>query len=264
MKVKVLIENESISEDLISEHGLSLYIEVKNKKILFDTGMTGSFIKNAYKMGINLLDIDTLILSHGHYDHGGGILDFFKINTRATVFMHREVFKKYYNGSKYIGLDENIILYSNRINFINNDVLLDNDIAIKVVSNKYLKYNIDSSGLMVFENDEFKDDLFNHEIYLEIIENGRKYLISGCSHRGILNLCEIFKPDIFIGGFHLKKIDDIEIIKKIGSKLLEYNIDYYTCHCTGDKQFEVLKSILKKRICKISTGCILKYGDEYD
>ena len=48
MKVKVLIENESISEDLISEHGLSLYIEVKNKKILFDTGMTGSFIKNAY------------------------------------------------------------------------------------------------------------------------------------------------------------------------------------------------------------------------
>lgn len=263
MKIKVLIENDSVNEDLISEHGLSLYIEVKNKKILFDTGMTGSFIKNAYKMGINLSDVDTLIISHGHYDHGGGMIDFFKINTRATIFMHSEAFKKHYNGSKYIGLDENI-LYSKRINFISNDVLLYNNIAIKVISNRDLKYKIDSSGLTVLKNGEFKDDLFNHEIYLEIIEDGRKYLISGCSHRGILNLCEIFKPDIFIGGFHLKKIDDIEIIKNIGSKLLDYNIDYYTCHCTGDKQFSMLKSILGEKICKISTGCILKYGEEYD
>ena len=78
MKITVLTENtisknieESLAEKLKAEHGLSLFIETENHKILFDMGQTNLFLKNAKNLNINLEDVDFAVLSHGHYDHGG-------------------------------------------------------------------------------------------------------------------------------------------------------------------------------------------------
>ena len=73
MIIKVLVENNSISEDLGSEHGLSLYIEANGRKILFDTGASELYLENAKKMDVNIADAELLVLSHGHFDHGGGL-----------------------------------------------------------------------------------------------------------------------------------------------------------------------------------------------
>ena len=80
MKVQVLLENTSLSEALKAEHGLSLYIETGKHKILFDMGQTDAFADNAEKMGIDLSQVDFAILSHGHYDHGGGLKYFMEIH----------------------------------------------------------------------------------------------------------------------------------------------------------------------------------------
>ena len=72
MKLTVLMENTTVREDLTAEHGLSLYIEANGKRILFDTGASATFADNAEKLGIDLSQVDLCILSHGHYDHGGG------------------------------------------------------------------------------------------------------------------------------------------------------------------------------------------------
>ena len=106
MKITVLTENTSVSPDIGAEHGLSLYIETDNSKILFDMGQTELFAANASKLGVNLTSVDVAVLSHGHYDHGGGLKKFLEINPKASVYLHKRAFEPHYNGTeKYIGLD---------------------------------------------------------------------------------------------------------------------------------------------------------------
>ena len=74
LRITTLIEDEQDQEkQLLFEHGFSLYIEFEGKNILFDTGQTGAFVKNAVRLQKNLKDLNYVIVSHGHYDHGGGI-----------------------------------------------------------------------------------------------------------------------------------------------------------------------------------------------
>ena len=85
MKLYTLMENTTCRDDLACEHGLSLYMETGTHKILFDTGKTGAFADNAKKMGVDLCQVDLCVLSHGHFDHGGGIARFLEENTKAPV-----------------------------------------------------------------------------------------------------------------------------------------------------------------------------------
>lgn len=72
MNLRVLMDNLTYHRNLISEHGLSYLITDGHLKILFDTGQSGNFIKNSISLGIDLVEVDYLVLSHGHYDHTGG------------------------------------------------------------------------------------------------------------------------------------------------------------------------------------------------
>jgi 7,8-dihydropterin-6-yl-methyl-4-(beta-D-ribofuranosyl)aminobenzene 5'-phosphate synthase len=113
MIIKTLVENTSISKDLGSEHGLSLYIEANGRKILFDVGASELFFENAKKLDADISDVDYLVISHGHYDHGGGLEVFLQENKKAEVFLQRLAFGKYYairpnNELSYIGLDEKL------------------------------------------------------------------------------------------------------------------------------------------------------------
>ena len=76
MKIIAVMEDTCGNGFCAFEHGLSVYVETKKHKILLDTGATGAFAENAKKLGIDLKAIDTVVLSHGHYDHSGGILTF--------------------------------------------------------------------------------------------------------------------------------------------------------------------------------------------
>ena len=84
MLIKTLVENTAISKDFGSEHGLSLYIETKKHKILFDVGASELFLKNAKKLDVSIADVDFLVISHGHYDHGGGLKSFIPAIAQAS------------------------------------------------------------------------------------------------------------------------------------------------------------------------------------
>ena len=104
MKIVTLIENLVYKKELYAEHGLAFYIETENKKILFDTGQTGMFLQNAKTLGICIEDIDVLILSHGHYDHRGGLYPFLPENSKARVYAKKQLFTPKYNGrSRFVG-----------------------------------------------------------------------------------------------------------------------------------------------------------------
>ena len=84
MKVTVLSENTSAC-GLPSEHGLSLYVETNGRKLLFDTGQGDLFARNAEVLGVDLSAVGLAVISHGHYDHGGGLKTFLSLNDSAPV-----------------------------------------------------------------------------------------------------------------------------------------------------------------------------------
>lgn len=253
MRITCLIENTASEKDFICEHGLSLFIETKNKKILFDMGQTDSFAVNAEILGINLKNIDFCVLSHGHYDHGGGLSKFLEVNNSAPVYLNKHAFEPHYNGKdKYIGL--NTALKDNdRLVYVNDDISVCDGISLHSCNDKNEITEIDSGGLTVVKDGKFYPEKFLHEQYMLIEENGKKILISGCSHKGIINICEWFNPDILIGGFHYSKYPLDDKLKLYSERLNNYGTDFYTCHCTGTEQFEFMKKYIKK-LSYLSSG----------
>ena len=250
MKITVLAENTPFSDEFNTEHGLSLYIETEKHKILFDTGQTELFAENAEKLGIDLRDVDFAVISHGHYDHSGGLKKFLELNTSAPVYLSSHAFEPHYSGlEKYIGMDTSLEK-NERLIFTDNFLKIDDDLMLFSCNDKEKLFPLDSAGWYMKSGDELSPDNFIHEQYLMITENGRNILISGCSHKGILNIAHWFSPDVLIGGFHFMKLDvdttDCEKLESSAKILENTGIDFYTCHCTGTAQYEFLKKHINK------------------
>lgn len=260
MRIVTLLENTACREDLCYEHGLSLYIETGNHRILFDAGQTDAFAHNAQKLGIDLSKVDFAVLSHGHYDHGGGLKRFLEINKTAPVYVNRDAFMPHYNGAeKYIGLDEEL-LKSERLIFVDDKLEITPDITLYGGSFP-LPHPIDPAGLTVLEDGVFQPEDFRHEQYLLIQEQGRRVCFSGCSHRGILNIAAHFRADVLIGGFHFMKLNpqkDAQRLFAAAEDLLQYPTAYYTGHCTGAEAYAFMKDIMGSRLNALSTGVLLE------
>lgn len=266
MKIIALVENTTTHNDIDTEHGLSLYIEANGYKILFDMGQSDMFARNAGKLGVDLSQVDICVLSHGHYDHGGGIRTFLEINNKAKVYLNENAFGAHYNGTeKYIGLDTSLLsdeeLVENRIVMVKDEGLeLADGLKLYSCNEKSKEYDLGSFGLTMLEKGEFKDEDFRHEQYLLIEEERKKILISGCSHKGIVDIVNWFKPDVLVGGFHFMKLspeEDMDVLMDAAAKLMANKTKYYTCHCTGCEQFDFLKNIMDEQVEYIGAGDVI-------
>lgn len=272
MKIITLMENTRKDESILAEHGLSLYIETQQHRLLSDCGCTDSFLKNAATLGVDLSTVDSVFLSHGHYDHSGGILPFTKINGNAAIYMQEKALLPYYHKTeteeRYIGIDP-LIADLPQLRLLNGDVILDNELTVfNNVTGRTLwpKGNLELKKKV---GNDFVQDEFDHEQYLVITENTKKVLISGCAHNGILNILEHYHtlynsyPDAVISGFHMRKKteyfeDDIATIKETAAKLCKLPTIFYTGHCTGDIPFDVMKAILGEHLVYVYSGSIIE------
>ena len=246
MKITCLAENTSVSPEIGAEHGLSLYIETKEHKILFDMGQTDLFAKNAEKLGVDLAAVEFAVLSHGHYDHGGGLKRFLEINKAASVYINKYAFEPHYNGTeKYIGLDASL-KGNERLIFTEEKTQICKGITLYSCNARQKNHDLGSFGLNMLQNGELVPDDFRHEQYMLIEENSKRILISGCSHKGILNITEWFEPDVLVGGFHFSKLPLDETLEGYAEYLDGFKTEYYTCHCTGVEQFEFMKKTMNK------------------
>jgi len=254
MKIVTLMENTACCSDFLAEHGLSLYIETGNKKILFDAGQSAAFANNAETLGVDLREVDFAVLSHGHYDHSGGLERFLEINPTAPVYVSSHAFEAHCAGDgRYIGVDTSL-RNSARIRYVAEETALAEGITLYRLENAPM----DTAGLQVEEDGIRKPDDFRHEQYLLLEDKGKRILISGCSHKGILTIMDAFRPDILIGGFHFMKITEEETLREAARKLLAYDTVYYTGHCTGQKQYAVLKTVMEDKLHYIAAGTVLE------
>lgn len=255
MKIVTLIENTACCDGLAAEHGLSLYIESCERRILFDAGQSDAFADNAAALGVDLAAVDTAVLSHGHYDHGGGLMRFMAENSTAPIHINEHAFGPYYNGTdKYIGLDA-ALKGSSRIVFTGDEYTIAPGLTLYSGSGVPQSYSRDAFGLTVKLGMSFVDDDFRHEQYLLIEEDGKRVLVSGCSHKGIVNIVRRFEPDVLIGGFHFTGLDpDGPQLERAARELMGRGTKYYTCHCTGAAQYRRLKQLMGEQIGYLAAG----------
>lgn len=268
MRIVNLIENTEGKSGCVFEHGLSLYIETKKHKLLIDTGATEAFTGNSRKLGVDLKQVDLLILSHGHYDHSGGILSFAKINPDAKIIMQETAKEDYYhkndNMEKYIGIDKRICKLP-QVEYITGDKEIDEEIFI---FSKVTGMRLSPKGnteLKIKKDGNFYQDDFNHEQYAVIKEGNRSILVSGCAHNGILNILDRYKeiygdvPYAVISGFHMKKKceytdEELEIVKETAMELIKTDTKFYTGHCTGEVPYKVMKEYMGKQLVYVHSG----------
>lgn len=272
MKIITLMENTSKSESIRAEHGLSLYIETNNHKILSDCGCTDAFMENAATLGVDLCKVDSVFLSHGHYDHSGGILHFAVINPNASIYMQKNALLPYYHKTeseeRYIGIDP-AIGELEQLTVFSGDNVIDEELALFTnVTGRELwpKGNLELKKKV---GDNFVLDEFDHEQYLVITEGNKKVLISGCAHNGILNILDHYYnlygayPDAVISGFHMKmksgySNEDIATIKETAERLSKLPTKFYTGHCTGEDPYEMMKEIMGEQLDYVYSGSIVE------
>ena len=272
MKIVNLIENTEGNPDCVSAHGLSFYVETKKHKLLLDLGPSEDTLKNATALGINLSDVDTVILSHGHYDHSGGIIPFTKINNKAAIYMQAAATDAYFADDgmdaperyRYIGIDPYIEKLP-QVRFISGDTVIDDELELFTIQKRSHELPFTNKRLLIRKGDEYIRDDFRHEHYLVIRQDGKSVLMSGCAHNGILSILDAYMekygkaPDAVISGFHLMKKtpyreEEIREIEDIARELNKYPTKFFTCHCTGTDAFDIMKTIMGERLSYVHSG----------
>ena len=269
MIIKTLMDNIPLDDSFKSEHGFSLYIETGTHKILFDAGASDLFLQNAQQMLVDLSQVDFAVISHGHYDHGGGLSAFLELNQHAPVYMRHKAFGVYYTRGlaegekKYIGLPKGL-LPNPRFILLNDNMSIDEFLMI-YGDVKRNNFSLPEQNLFKREADQYYPDDFAHEQYLLIREKERLVLFTGCAHRNIINILDDFYarqgcwPTDVIGGFHLMNLAERDFasslaLEKIGEFLLKTTSRFHTNHCTGIVAYQLLKQKLQNRLTYLSAG----------
>lgn len=261
MRIVTLIENLVYGQGLVAEHGLSVYIETEHRKILFDTGQSSLFLQNAQRLGVEIEDIDSLVLSHGHYDHTGGLYPFLEKNSKAKVYAKKDVFTpKYHENKRFIGTRLNEELLKNRFVPIDSTAKLTEGVFImpEIVIHNYEDTHF--QGMYKKVDDKLIPDEFDDELFLVVKKHDQIHVITACSHRGITNICttatDYFGQPVglILGGFHTKNATPsqyqtiIDYFRQLRPKSIG------VCHCTGVDKYAEMRTDINSEVFYNFTG----------
>jgi len=222
--------------------------------------------------------VNSAVISHHHFDHGGGLSRFIELNKSANIFLNdapdgESYFKALGFIKRYIGLDARVFdANPKRFVFVdqNTEILPDVFILPKIEltypkpkGNKYL---------YIKKHSEWRFDEFLHELILVIKEEEGLVVFSGCSHNGIPNIIDTVNKQFggipikaVIGGFHLIGLPMFNTmagskreVEEVGRKTLTYSVEkVYSGHCTGQKAYRVLKGVMGEKLDQLHTGVVI-------
>ncbi len=268
LKITVLVENTAGKRGLLGEHGLSFFIEADNCRFLFDTGQGMTLIHNAEVLGISLQNLDAIALSHGHYDHSGGLPHLLPFSQNTDLYLHPDAILPKYSPRGDIGfsLDEATLRSSFRR-------VITTEKPTKITDGVYLTGSIprnhdleDTGGLFWHDqnHDEVDRILDDQALYLHT-ERGL-VVVLGCAHAGVINTLDYIsqitdQQEIYavIGGMHLLRASHERLMATVAT-LKKYRIQLLGAnHCTGLGAIVFLWQDLKSIDCRdFRVGTILE------
>ncbi|MDL1969717.1 MAG: MBL fold metallo-hydrolase [Candidatus Desulfofervidaceae bacterium] len=269
MQLTVLVNNCVHRPGLKAEHGLSLWLEVENHAYLFDTGASGLVVENARTLGVPLEKASAIILSHGHYDHTGGLLAVLKtIKKKVTIFAHPSIWEKKGHLSE-VGIRNIGIPFSKEVlaeagadfdlfsgpRVIGANMWLTGEIPRKTVFERV------ESSLVHAEGNSWKPDPILDDQALIIKTQKGLVVITGCAHSGIINTItyslEYARTDrlyAVIGGFHLWHASK-EQLRLTMESIRAFKPSYLiTGHCTGLTAAMELKAFFPQQCHFLDVG----------
>ena len=265
MKITVLAENTAACAGVVAEHGLALFVKTGERTILCDGGQSAALLSNAAALGVDLSAVDAAILSHGHYDHSGGVSALAKTYPQIPIYLRQGAAGDFFHGERYIGIDK-VLASGDNCRFISGGVTdLGGGVSVFGGFDNVFDRPFANIGLTVRENGIERPDDFSHEQATVVCENGKRVLISGCAHSGILNILGTFTtlyggmPDAVFSGFHTVKKEpytgaETAQLQLLASALAATGATFFTGHCTGDEAFDVMKPLLGDRLVRMRCG----------
>jgi 7,8-dihydropterin-6-yl-methyl-4-(beta-D-ribofuranosyl)aminobenzene 5'-phosphate synthase len=270
VKITTLIDNSRGATGLANEWGLSLHVEANDHRLLFDSGASPAFAKNAEKLKVDLAKVDMAVLSHGHFDHGGGLGAFFSSNKTAPLCLRRTAdgdhYGKFLFWTRYVGLDRRLLeANEERLSWVETDTEIGPGLHVLVSIPEDEPRPDTRKDLLVRTERGFSPDAFKHELVLVVKERDGVSVITGCGHLGVLNMVLAAKrkfPEApikaVIGGFHMvaapitrTRAETLALalrFKQLGCQRI------FSGHCTGRKALTVLGRELGDEFSELTTG----------
>lgn len=278
MNITVLMENTALEGcGLTPEHGLSLYIEHRGKKLLLDAGSSGKFADNAQALGIDLSAVELAALSHGHYDHADGLRRFFQINSWAKVYVRPGAdgphFSMGKDGPYFIGIHRDICTQF-RDRFAAVEGLYELTEGAWLVPDMVRETSGRSDGLLYKRGeDDFVRDDFRHEQSLVLEGEKGLVVLNSCSHGGIVNIVRGVLDQLpgkrvyaVVGGLHMAAKGQgalnctPEYVFQVADALKELGVEeVHTGHCTGETALGLLRERFGPGCHALATGQVLNF-----
>jgi 7,8-dihydropterin-6-yl-methyl-4-(beta-D-ribofuranosyl)aminobenzene 5'-phosphate synthase len=282
MRITTLVENRPSPDDprLVAEWGLSLCVEIGERRLLVDVGASDAFARNAAQLDIDVGSVDAVILSHHHFDHAGGLRRFFELNDHAPVYLGAApagdpTVKLLGFVRKYVGLDKQLLAtHAPRFRFVQEKTeVLPGVVVMPHIVGDHPR-PVGNRALFVRRDGELVHDDFRHEVVVALHERDRLVVLTGCSHHGLVNMVETVTGEFpghpihaVVGGFHFAALppfrgmsEQTAIVTHVGCAVLDQGVGTtYTGHCTGTRAFEVLRATMGERVREIHTGTRLDF-----
>jgi 7,8-dihydropterin-6-yl-methyl-4-(beta-D-ribofuranosyl)aminobenzene 5'-phosphate synthase len=277
VRITTLIDNRPSPDDpqLTAEWGLSLCVELDGRHILVDMGASDAFARNAGRLSIDVAAVDVAIVSHHHYDHGGGLRRFLELNDHAPIYLGATpdgdpTVKLLGFVRKYVGLDQALLArHAHRFHFVHERTeVLPGVFVLPRIGGHHAR-PAGNKHLFLKRGEGLVPDDFRHEVVVAVQERDALVVLTGCSHNGLLNMVETASAEFpgvpvkaVVGGFHLAKLppfrgmsESERTVADVGRAVLATGIETtWTGHCTGRKAFEVLRAAMGDRVREIHTG----------
>ena len=278
-KTTVVIENTvamafkpEVKRGLLGEHGMSLLIEGRGKRWLFDTGCGSVLLHNLDILGVAADSIDALIISHGHYDHAGAMMPLLEKRSKPLpIYAHPDIFARHFakhGEMRHIGIawsQDELEASGAEFSLRRESAFLSPDTWLSGAIPRRYAFEAVSGKFFIETENGFEESQIQDDQSLVLAGERGLLVITGCAHAGICNIIAKTKEQFpgkriwgIMGGLHLSGAGQSRV-EQTAAMLKEENLEFLAVgHCTGAKESWQLANYLDLELTGLNTGEVLK------